>query len=314
MLKFVRTFLSRFDEEKKIKYRKVAGLALAAFALFTLIASTSYLFTWKADYSLLPEADGGEVSNLGGSMGYRWGRFLVARCFGLGAYALIAWLFAASVRMFFRKKTIGMWRASIIMLSCALLSSFILSYISSLFGGDTFFGGGLGGDCGHLAMSWSSSVFGVPATGIFLAVFVIAWLLYANGSFARWFIRAGESEKKKTADKPKEKPVEEEQVSVDEVIEEPPFDILDPFGQNDDEPDDIETGVRPAVPPVWKTEGESIEVRGASGVVTAHEPVDTGIEVVEGEELSTDVKKEPSENRRALRYGQVRISFSGPAG
>lgn len=278
-----------------MKYRKVAGLVLAAFALTTLIASTSYLFTWKADYSLISAAGtiDGEAHNLGGSFGYRWGRFLVARCFGLGAYALIAWLFAAAVRMFFRKKTIGMWRASIIMLSGAILSSFILSYISGFFGEDTVFGGGLGGDCGHLAVSWSKSVFGVPVTGIFLAVFVIVWLLYANGSFARWFIRAGESEKK-AADPTAGEPVSDAPgLSVDEVIEELPFDtsFSDHFGPDDEESEDIETGVRPAVPPVWKTEGESIEVRGANGVVTADEPA-AGIEVVEGDELSTEVKKE----------------------
>ena len=53
--KFRFPFLSSMDEEKKKKAVKVTGLAVAAFAVFTLIAIISYLFTWKADQSLLSD-------------------------------------------------------------------------------------------------------------------------------------------------------------------------------------------------------------------------------------------------------------------
>lgn len=77
------SFFSRFNEEQRIRIRKVAGIAIGAFALFTLISVMSYMFTWKEDYSLLNDTDMMDrdvaVSNLGGKLGYRWAYFLVTR-------------------------------------------------------------------------------------------------------------------------------------------------------------------------------------------------------------------------------------------
>lgn len=73
-----RSLSSRFmniDEGRKKVLKKIAGLLLAAFAIFTFLAIFSYLFTWKTDQSLL--TDPGmmgrdvDVSNLAGKLGYK---------------------------------------------------------------------------------------------------------------------------------------------------------------------------------------------------------------------------------------------------
>lgn len=87
------SFFSGMTPENKSAFYRYCGLAVAVFALFTLASLASYLFTWKADQSLLAHPDmiekGVDVSNWGGKLGYRWSEFLLARCFGLGSFALV---------------------------------------------------------------------------------------------------------------------------------------------------------------------------------------------------------------------------------
>lgn len=156
------SFFSRFNEEQRVRIRKVTGIVVGAFAFYTLIAVLSYMFTWQEDYSLLNDADmlGSDVavSNLGGKLGYRWGHFLVAGCFGLGSFALIVLLFAVAVRMFFLKRTIGLFKTNILTVSGALVVSLICSYVAGLVGKDMAFGGGFGGECGAVVTAWAGNL------------------------------------------------------------------------------------------------------------------------------------------------------------
>ena len=96
-------------EDRRIRLMKVTGLLVAVLAVFTFVSVTSYLFTWKADQSLLSEPDmlDSDVTahNMGGKLGYGWGYFLVSRCFGLGSYALVILLSVFFVRLFFRNRS-----------------------------------------------------------------------------------------------------------------------------------------------------------------------------------------------------------------
>lgn len=185
----------QMPEDKRIRIMKVTGLVVAVLAVFTLVSVTSYLFTWKADQSLQSETDMLDSSvtahNMGGKLGYRWGHFLVGRCFGLGSYALVILLFAIFVRLFFRNRSIGLVKSLIETVSGALLASVILSFISSLTGPDTVFGGGLGGDCGAEISGFMVNMVGKVVTFIVLAVLVVIWLLYASGRFSRWIVSVG---------------------------------------------------------------------------------------------------------------------------
>ena len=190
------SFFSDMDEVRKSNILKYTGVAVTVFALFTLISSVSYLFTWQEDQSLMSHPDmmdkGVEVSNWAGKTGYRWGAFLVARCFGLGSFALIFLMAAVAYRLFYWKKSIGLLRTTFVCVSGTFVSSLILSYVSWKFGADTFFGGGLGGDAGHAVIRWMENLVGIPVTGFVLAAFVIAWLLLSSNRFARWFAATGE--------------------------------------------------------------------------------------------------------------------------
>ena len=185
----------QMPEDRRIRLMKVTGMIVAVFAVFTFVSVTSYLFTWKADQSLLSEPDmleeSVEAHNMGGKLGYRWGYFLVGRCFGLGSYALVILLVVISVRLFFRNRSRGLLKSLVETVSGAVLVSVILSFISSLAGPDTVFGGGLGGDCGAEISSFFVNMVGKIVTFIVLVVSVVMWLLYASGRFSRWLVKVG---------------------------------------------------------------------------------------------------------------------------
>ena len=180
---------SRLPEDKRIRLMKVTGLLVGVLAVFTFVSVTSYLFTWKSDHSLLSEPDmlGQDVSahNMGGKLGYRWGRFLVGRCFGLGSYAMVILLAAVSIRLFFRKRDVGLVKTLVETVSGALLVSVILSFISSLSGPDIMFGGGLGGDCGAEISAFSFGC-SMRAEG-----FQDGWLLSVTGRSSRRRLQTG---------------------------------------------------------------------------------------------------------------------------
>lgn len=279
-------------EDRRIRITKVAGLIAVVFTVFTLVSVTSYLFTWKADQSLLSQPDMLDesvgVHNMGGKLGYRWGHFLVSRCFGLGSYALVLLLAAVSVRLFFMNKRIGMLRTLVITISGAMLSSVILSFIASVFGSDTSFGGGLGGDCGAAISSAIVNLVGKVVTFIALIVLSVIWLLYTSGKFSRWLVTAGSNSGGSD--------------NVQAPVAGPEDAGTDTAGEPDLTDDDFDiqeefTGSFPDDPP-FMPEPQTVQVEKVSSapvkehVTSAALEADTGIEVIQGQEISADVTKE----------------------
>ena len=101
----MRKLFADMDPERKSNILKYTGMAVLVFTLFTLISTVSYLFTWQTDQSLMSHPDlmdkSVDVENWGGKIGYRWSRFLVSGCFGLGSFALIFLMGAVAYRLFF---------------------------------------------------------------------------------------------------------------------------------------------------------------------------------------------------------------------
>ncbi len=190
------SFFSDMTPERKSNILKYTGVAVAVLAAFSFISVVSYLFTWKADQSLMADPammdKGVEVANWAGKAGYIWSRFLVAECFGLGSFALVFLMGAVAFRLFFWNRSIGLMRTACITLTGAFLSSLLLSFCSIQFGNDTFFGGGLGGDAGYAVVSWASNLIGSAVTGLVLVALVIGWLLMFSAKFAHWFAMTGE--------------------------------------------------------------------------------------------------------------------------
>ena len=187
-------FWRNMDDGDKVRLTKMTGILVALLAVFTLLATVSYFFTWKADQSSLSSAVGDisvEVSNMAGKMGYRWADLLVRRWFGLGSLAFVVILFAVSVRLLLHRWRYSMVKTPLLTVTGAMLSSFILAFVSDLSGLGNAFGGGLGGECGESVVKWASVVFGNILTGFMLAFLVIVWLVLASGKFSDWLMSLG---------------------------------------------------------------------------------------------------------------------------
>ena len=187
------------DDDDKSRLVKTTGLL---FAVFTLLATVSYFFTWKVDQSILaaPVRDASvEVRNIAGKLGYKWANLLVRKWFGLGSLALVIILFAVSVRLLLRRWHYSMVKTILLTVSGALVASFLLAFISDRAGLGNAFGGGLGGECGEAVVGWSCNLFGKILTGLILLALLAMWLFFASKKFNRWMSGIGAAE---TADEP----------------------------------------------------------------------------------------------------------------
>lgn len=267
------------DDGDKVRLTKMTGILVALLAVFTLLATVSYFFTWKADQSSLSSAVGDisvEVSNMAGKMGYRWADLLVRRWFGLGSLAFVVILFAVSVRLLLHRWRYSMVKTTLLTVTGAMLSSFILAFVSDLSGLGNAFGGGLGGECGESVVKWASVVFGNILTGFMLAFLVIVWLVLASGKFSDWLMSLGK------------KPVAEPVVRQDL----PTVEATEPAVRTGSSVTGT-TGVAEAS----ALRAQDSTLRQAQGAERetpqpVAEPPEKSMEVVKGSKLSTEIKKE----------------------
>lgn len=271
-------FWRNMDDEDKARLTKTAGFLVALLAVFTLLATISYFFTWKTDQSSLSSAVGDtsvEVSNMAGKMGYRWADLLVRRWFGLGSLAFVVILFAVSVRLLLHRWHYSMVKTTLLTVTGAMLSSFILAFVSDLSGLGNAFGGGLGGECGESVVKWTSVVFGNILTGFMLAFLVVVWLVLASGKFSDWLMALGRKK---------------EPVAEDCDPEEPSLrQVQEPSLRQAQEPGKKE--VRGPERPVAELAEASMTQQGST-TSEATGATEKSMEVVKGGELSTDIKKE----------------------
>ena len=289
MRRLFRPFVG-ISEERKSTLLKFAGWAVAAVTVYLLVSVGSYLFTWKLDQSLLstPDMLSKEVSvhNWGGKTGYELSHFLVSECFGLGAFALIFLLGVIAYRMIYWKKSLGTFRIVCLSLTASFLISLLLSYVSVQFTDDTYFGGGLGGDAGTGVNLWLANLIGsIPALLVILLL-VVGWLILASSRFESWF--AAIKEKTMIPEEETEEAEEAEDAEETEEAEDAEE------GQGEEDPNQDEGEV---VEPETETDDdgtpdEEIDLDGgdATGEEVAEEAAD--MEVIVGEDLSTDVKEE----------------------
>ena len=272
-------FWRNMDDGDKVRLTKMTGILVALLAVFTLLATVSYFFTWKADQSSLSSAVGDisvEVSNMAGKMGYRWADLLVRRWFGLGSLAFVVILFAVSVRLLLHRWRYSMVKTTLLTVTGAMLSSFILAFVSDLSGLGNAFGGGLGGECGESVVKWASVVFGNILTGFMLAFLVIVWLVLASRKFSDWLMSLGK------------KPVAEPVVRQGS----PTVEATEPAVRTGSSVTGT-TGVAEAS----ALRAQDSTLRQAQGAERetpqpVAEPAEKSMEVVKGGKLSTEIKKE----------------------
>ncbi len=221
-------FLSSWDEEDRASAVRITGFVVAAFAIFILIATASYLFHWEQDMSLMSASgsEGAEVGNAAGKIGVRTGHLLVCELFGLGSFALLIILTAISVRLIAHKWKQSLLKTTLIALFGAFISSLTLAFCGHLASLDNIFGGGLGGRCGEKVVLWAEEQVGVPVTGILIGVLILAFLFLSSRRFSRWFASIGQHKDKpvpetvesETVPEEAEAPAAEEEVPAEEPL------------------------------------------------------------------------------------------------
>ena len=244
------------DEDDKSRLVKITGFVVALFTVFTLLATVSYFFTWKVDQSALAAPLGDksvEISNFAGKLGYKWANLLVRKWFGLGSLALVIILFAVSVRLLLQRWHYSMTKTILLTVSGAMVASFILSFISDIFGWGNVFGGGLGGECGEAVVSWSRNLFGLALTVLLLLLVLALWLFFASKKFTRWFDSLwGETPSEK-------QPVSEGTGGSDVSLRSTPAFTSKPVRQVDHQPEDV--ALKPSPIPVVTGSSDISSVR-----------------------------------------------------
>lgn len=299
------------ESENRSRILVISGLVLAVFTIYTFISCTSYLFTWKADQSIVSDT-ASAASNAGGRLGHGWGGFLIENCFGLGSYALVVLLAMASAFLIRRKKPENPAKTVLLILFAGLISSAVLSFVGGMVSPDTCFGGGLGGNMGS-AISGSNGAMtlamGNVGTALILGLCVIIWFLFVSGSFARWMANPTLPKRKiKESLLQKESAVEEEVVEMQDeqtdVVEIPE----DPEAQEYIPEEEPVIEEQPAPEGCEITPDDIVYQDGDESVISMPEDVEeedvpgtTEATVVEGDDFTAEVQElERYDNRAEL--------------
>lgn len=290
------SFWKDMPRERQRKIEVIAGLVMGAFAFFTLLAIVSYLFTWKADQSLDGYARAMDqdvaVSNMAGKLGFKWSYLLVCKWFGLGSLALVVILGVISIRLLFGKRSYSIIRVLLLSITGALVASFVFAFISKLAGMDTTFGGGLGGGCGDVMVSFLDNLVGSLLTFCTLAILVVLWLLFASRRFSDVLASDPDKPAKKKKE-PKEKNVSGTFTWLKKAVK----DEMEAAAGSEEEvvePADVDVDVDDFL----SSELSEASVESPTAEPTSTEPASAeptsaeNLDIVEGTPLSTDVNEE----------------------
>ncbi len=164
----------RFNEQKM---RRIFGSILLLFAIFFILAYTSYFLTWKTDqdmvmgkglFSYLFESDSPEVENWLGKLGAWISHYFVYRWFGVSTIVIAFLSFVIGARLLFKVNLFNLKRAIPILLVAMPFFSVFLGFFTS----ET---SNLGGSFGFEINYWLKTSFGV--FGAFLFVLTIGFIL-----------------------------------------------------------------------------------------------------------------------------------------
>ena len=262
----------------------VIGLISVIFAVYLLLAFTSFFFTGAADQSILDHQQPGElmqtannVKNYAGARGAQVSEYLINECFGVAAYFIVLFLAVLGMRLM-RAYQFRIWKW---FMSCTVMMiwfSIALGYVfEGTFASSFIYPGGLHG---YNVSRWIASQIGPTGLGLFLLVTAILFFVYLTRETMRIVRKALHPEFKR---KKKEQPVMEETettVEEDEIPEpatpqpytdtkpvEVDFDLPEKQPDEEEEPDDFpfpkpqveEQNPTPAQPEVQKPTVETPE-------------------------------------------------------
>lgn len=162
------------------------GLCLLLFAVFMLVAFTSYLYSGDSDYSLLENPtmddvanDAQEFKNSCGSLGAMISYFFINKCFGLASYIIPVFLVLLGMKLMRAYKVrIFRWFILLAMLLVWLSITFaaVFTYVP-LFDGSFI---NPGGNHGKYVVKRLTSLIGTPGLFGALLLFAVFYLTYIS--------------------------------------------------------------------------------------------------------------------------------------
>ena len=223
----------------------VIGLISVIFAVYLLLAFTSFFFTGAADQSILDNHQSGEllqttnqIKNYAGARGAQLAEYLINDCFGIAAYFIVLFLAVLGMRLM-RAYKFRMWKW---FMSCTIMMVWFSILLGFIFDG-TFTNSFIypGGLHGYNVSNWLISQIGMPGLGLLLFVAAILFCVYLSSETMRIVRKAlhPEFKSKKVKDETvQEKPEVKPNVETLKVYEDPKpievdFDI--PANQKEEE-------------------------------------------------------------------------------
>ena len=160
----------------------VIGLICVIFAVYLLLAFTSFFFTGAADQSILSHQEPGElmqtannVKNYAGARGAQVSEYFINECFGIASYFIVLFLAVLGMRMM-RAYQFRIWKW---FMSCTVMMiwfSIALGYVfEGTFSGSFVYPGGLHG---YNVSRWIASQIGPTGLGLLLLVTAILFCVY----------------------------------------------------------------------------------------------------------------------------------------
>ena len=166
--------------------RMALGLTLLALSAFTLLSLISHLFTGGEDQKVLQDHYVGAASNWAGYVGAWWSDYWITRNFGLGAFLIPIFLFAASLRLT-GAYHVRLWKWFV---NCAILLCWIsvaaAFFLSSYFAHTpsvSFINPG--GEHGQYVVQQMETAVGPVGTFIAILLALIAYLSYLSAETIR---------------------------------------------------------------------------------------------------------------------------------
>lgn len=247
---------------KDERFRVSLGLSMIAFAIVLCLSFTSYLFTWKADQSILEMGIKGlfsnssyQVENWMGKLGALLSNSFIHDWFGLPSFAFVL-IFGVFGFNLLNVKLTNPWKFLFISMIFTLWLSVALASIFS----DKFFM--IGGAYGFFTFNWMSGVIGKMGSFaiILLAAFII--IVYTFKNSLNWF----KLSVKKITNVKKEDLIEEVNdefsegiLAVNDVLDEEEKEDLITLEENPDTADELVLDIDEDEIPVKKVFGKDIE-------------------------------------------------------
>ena len=224
----------------------VIGLVCVIFAVYLLLAFTSFFFTGAADQSILDHQQPGElmqtannVQNYAGARGAQVSEYFINECFGIASYFMVLFLAVLGMRMM-RAYQFRIWKW---FMSCTVMMvwfSIALGYVfDGTFSSSFIYPGGLHG---YNVSRWIASQIGPTGLGLLLLVTAILFCVYLTRETMSYVRKALHPEFKRKKKNDENKDVETPAPVQEEDKEERP-EPMKPKEYTDPKPVEVEFGL-----------------------------------------------------------------------